>query len=221
MLAPWRTHYRVAKLVGGGGKVLDVGCGPGYLAEELKKKNNYVVGIEVDEASAAAAKAICDEVKVADLEGLAELPYAAGFFDVIVFSDVLEHLARPDLALARLGRYLAAEGKIVAAIPNVAWAPVRLGLLFGRFDYQEKGILDKTHLKIFTLKTFRNLATESGLTVIKEEFTPIPLPLIDNIFSEGKPLYIFHKFIYFLARLVPTLFCFQFILYCKKDAKNI
>ncbi len=176
VLARWRTHYRVAKLVGGGGKVLDVGCGPGYLAEELKKKNNYVVGIEVDEASAAAAKAICDEVKVADLEGLAELPYAAGFFDVIVFSDVLEHLARPDLALARLGHYLAPEGKIVAAIPNVAWAPVRLGLLFGRFDYQEKGHLDKGHLRFFTLRTVKQLFVTSGYKIVTLDYVGLPIP---------------------------------------------
>ncbi len=200
--------------------VLDVGCSKGYIGKNLSGSNFTFYGIDINTNDAKIASKYYKEVKIVDLD-VDKVSYPPKFFDAIILADVIEHLKNSLKITSSLKPFLKKEGVIILSTVNIANLYIRLRLLFGKFDYQEKGILDKTHLKIFTLKTFRNLATESGLTVIKEEFTPIPLPLIDNIFSEGKPLYIFHKFIYFLARLVPTLFCFQFILYCKKGAKNI
>lgn len=200
--------------------VLDVGCSKGYMGKNLPSSHFTFYGIEMNKYDAAVASKYYKEVKIADLDN-DRLIYKAEFFDTIILADVIEHLKNSLKITSDLKPFLKKEGVMVLSTVNIANLYIRLRLLFGKFDYQENGILDQTHLKIFTLKTFRHLATKSGLTIIKEEFTPIPLPIIHNIFSEGKPLYIFHKFNYLLARLVPTLFCFQFILYCKKNVKNI
>lgn len=200
--------------------VLDVGCSKGYMGKNLSSSNFTFYGIEMSKRDARIASKYYKEVRIVDLD-VDKVSYPPKFFDAIILADVIEHLKNSLKITSSVKPFLKKEGVMVLSTVNIANLYIRLRLLFGKFDYQEKGILDKTHLKIFTLKTFRNLATDSGLTVIKEEFTPIPLPLIHDIFSEGKPLYILHKFNYFLARLVPTLFCFQFVLYCKKDAKNI
>lgn len=200
--------------------VLDVGCSKGYMGKHLPGSRFTFYGIDMSKADAKIASKYYKEVKILDLD-VNKVSYPSKFFDVIILADVIEHLKNSLKITFDLKPFLKKEGVVVLSTVNIANLYIRLRLLLGKFDYQENGILDKTHLKIFTLKTFRNLATQSGLTIIKEEFTPIPLPLINNAFSKGKPLYIFHKINYFLARLVPTLFCFQFILYCKKKVKNI
>ena len=200
--------------------ILDVGCAEGHIGEKLSSSKFTFYGIEMSKADAMTASKYYKEVKIVDLD-VDKVLYPSNFFDAIILADVIEHLKNYLKITSSLRPFLKKEGVMILSTVNIANIYIRLRLLFGKFDYQQKGILDQTHLKLFTLKTFRNLATQSGLTVIKEEFTPIPLPLIHDIFSEGKPLNIFHKFNYFLACLVPTLFCFQFVLYCKKDAKNI
>jgi 2-polyprenyl-3-methyl-5-hydroxy-6-metoxy-1,4-benzoquinol methylase len=76
-----------------GKRVLDVGCATGYIGEILRsKKRCYVVGIEADYEAAAVASRRYDQVIEADVEQLNSLPFPIGFFDVLLCSDVLEHL---------------------------------------------------------------------------------------------------------------------------------
>src|SRR6185436_7844996 len=93
------------------------------------------------------------------------LPLAPASLDCIVCADVLEHLRDPERALRLLLRYLAPDGLLVASIPNVRHASVLLPLLVeGRFRYQDEGILDRTHLRFFTLHEIVELLTRAGLT---------------------------------------------------------
>ena len=64
--------------------------------------------------------------------------------------DVLEHLKSPETILDQCHDVLAAGGLAVISLPNVANITVRLSLLFGRFRYTDRGILDRTHLRFFT-----------------------------------------------------------------------
>lgn len=200
--------------------VLDVGCAEGFIGERLHSTKFSFYGIEMNKSDAKIASKFYKEVSIANLD-IDKVSYPSKFFDVIILADVIEHLKNSLNITSLLMPFLKKDGAIILSTVNIANLYTRLRLLFGKFDYQQKGILDRTHLKLFTLKTFRKLAVGSGLTIIKEDFTPIPLPLVHEFFSKGKPLYIFHMFNNFLARLIPTLFCFQFILYCKKNAENI
>lgn len=189
-------HAKIIRYVGKNKRVLDVGCATGYLDKQLKRDGCYVVGIEVDREAANLANRYCDKVLVRDVEKLEELPYSAGFFDVIVMSEVLEHLKRPDLVLLKLKKYLATDGYVVASVPNVARFEIRLALLFGKFEYGSHGALSPTHLRFFTLKTAKRLFEENGYEVIKVDYTGLP--------SKIKML-----------RALPTLFAYNFIIIAK------
>jgi len=161
---------------GHGRSVLDVGAADGFLSERLTRQGWRVTALERDPVQAERARGRCAEVVVADLEEAAES--LSGPFDAIVYGDVLEHLSDPLGALVALDRTLAADGRVIASVPNVAHLWMRLQLLAGRFEYTDRGILDRTHLRFFTRRTFVALLADAGLGVDELVVTPVPLPLI-------------------------------------------
>lgn len=164
--------------------VLDVGCGTGILGAHLKQRGvDRVIGVELDPDAAATAEYVLDRVHVGDIEGL-DLPYEANTFDCIIFADVLEHLRDPWGLLKRLVPLLKAGGRVVVSLPNVRhWSVVR-GLLQGEWAYLPAGLLDRGHLRFFTLQSGRTLLETAGL-VIREIHAlrsgPLPdlTPLVD------------------------------------------
>ncbi len=198
---PHGGHAKLLALVPDGAHVLDVGCSSGYLARPLAKRGCTVVGIELDEAAAAAAREVCVEVLVGDVETL-ELPFPAGSFDVILCGDLIEHLRDPQRFLERARPLLRDGGRLVLTTPNVANWTVRLGLLFGRWRYTERGILDRTHTHLFTRKTLVEALGAAGYRVVELDFT-VPVPLVGTPAVEG----LAHS----VARVRPSLFAFQFV----------
>ncbi|MGE5577908.1 MAG: glycosyltransferase [Syntrophothermus sp.] len=146
-------------------RVLDVGCAAGALGAALKARGvKEVMGIEYDPEMAAYAAQHLDRVIAGDVEVLKEdLPF--NYFDCIVLADVLEHLREPQKVLERLRKSLAEDGVVVASLPNVGhWSVVR-GLLEGRWQYENAGILDRTHLRFFTRKSIIELFNEAGFRI--------------------------------------------------------
>ena len=93
-------------------------------------------------------------------------------FDVILFSDMLEHLTDPLDVLTRHCQLLAPGGQVLISLPNVAIWNVRLALLLGQFEYGDTGTLDRTHMRFFTRRSFRRFLSEAGLTVSRNRITP-------------------------------------------------
>jgi|TARA_Y100000310_G_scaffold240959_1_gene244868 2-polyprenyl-3-methyl-5-hydroxy-6-metoxy-1,4-benzoquinol methylase len=197
-------------------KILDVGCSKGFIGKSLKSNKIEFCGIDYSRKDAKEAKKYYKEIKIMDLDS--EKPkYPKNSFDIIIMADIIEHL-KDSLGIVRyFMQFLKKGGIMILSTANVANIYVRMKLLFGKFDYEERGIMDKTHLRFFTLKTFRQLAKQSNLKIIKEDFTPIPLPMVSKVFEEGRILNILHKGNYMKTKVFPRLLCFQFILYCKKD----
>ena len=157
-------------------RVLDVGCGAGAMGRAIKRQGaQEVVGLELNPQAARVARAHLDAVLEVDLNHLPVLPFSAGYFDCIVFADVLEHLLDPLEVLRHFRRYLSDEGVIVCSIPNVRHQSVWLQLLVnGRWEYQQEGILDRTHLRFFTLTEIRILLKDAGFDVGEIRATSSP-----------------------------------------------
>jgi SAM-dependent methyltransferase len=174
---PNSSHAKMLKFCGENRRVIDFGCWKGAVSSELKKKGCYVLGIEMDPDAAETARGICDRVIVADLDTL-DLTEALGGtkYDIGLFGDVIEHLRDPKRILVQMREALSPGGFVVASVPNVAHATVRLKLLKGDFDYMDVGILDDTHLKYYTRKTITSLIETCGFLVESVDWTELRIP---------------------------------------------
>ncbi|EYF01613.1 methyltransferase domain-containing protein [Chondromyces apiculatus] len=159
--------------------VLDVGCGIGLNGAAIKRSGARVTGLEIVPGSISRATSVLDEVISCDITSDASVQEALGEtagarqFDVILFADVLEHTVDPAGVLGRLLPYLAEDGQVIVSLPNVAAWTVRLGLLGGKFEYAQSGILDETHLRFFTRASAVRLLEEAGLEVLRMDQNPM------------------------------------------------
>ncbi len=180
-----------------GERVLEVGCSSGALTQRIQALGCTVVGIESRPDAAETAKAYCEQVLVGDVERM-PLDLPAESVDVILLLDVLEHLVDPVAAIRRLLPFLRPSGRILVALPNVAHWSIRGQLLRGRFTYTDSGILDRTHLHLYTLTTARELLEAAGLDILEADLVPdIPLLRYKRLFTELN---------YRIAKLLPNLF---------------
>ncbi|MBI3654736.1 MAG: methyltransferase domain-containing protein [Acidobacteria bacterium] len=212
---PYSSHAQMVKWVSQQrpAEVLEIGTATGYLSSEMVKLGCKVTGIEQDPQMAEIAQQYCEKMLVGDIEKM-DLS-GLGRFDAIIFGDVLEHLHNPRTVLAKVNGLLKPGGSVLISLPNVANIWIRLNLFFGRFNYSRVGILDETHLRFFTLKTAKKLASDCGLDVISTSVTPIPLPLILPATSKGRAFSFFHLLNWGLTKLRKTLLGYQFILVCR------
>jgi len=168
--SPGGTHSLLVSLIPSTAtRVLDIGCASGYLGREVMRDRRCGVwGIDANPDSAAAARrAGYVDVVCADLDALPALPWSEPF-DAVLAGNILEHLRDPAAFLRRIRRVLSEDALLIVALPNVANLRVRLDLLRGRFDYTDTGIMDRTHLHLYTYRTARALLTENEF-LIKDE----------------------------------------------------
>lgn len=148
--------------------VLELGCGAGGTGKavlDAGKAGSYV-GIELSPRAAEIAAQRLTEVVVGDVHDL-DLTSMALRFDALIISEVLEHLVDPWSSLRRLVGCLKPGGSIYASSPNLShWTVIR-ELLSGRFQYQEAGFMDRTHLRWFTPGSYRELFETSGVEVLE------------------------------------------------------
>ena len=215
---PHSSHSVILRLLGEGWgrRALDVGAADGFLAELLTRRGWQVTALERDPAQAAKARGRCHEVIVADLDGAA--PRLEGVFDAIVYGDVLEHLSDPLPVLVALNRSLAAGGRVIVSVPNVAHLWVRLSLLLGRWDYGDRGILDRTHLRFFTRRSFLRFLGDAGLDLEELVATPVPLPQVVPPRFHGGVLDAVHGFSAGAARVWKAGLGYQLIGVCRRSA---
>ena len=157
-----------------GADILDIGCGRGYVAEELARVARRVTGIDWFAPSRSNHPNV--EYHQWDLE-VAHLPVDASLFDQIYLLDIVEHLKRPEDFMETLRAAIAGRrAEIVMTTPNVAFIVTRLMLLLGHFNYGRKGILDRTHTRLFTLESLRELLGQAGYEVLEIKGIPAPFP---------------------------------------------
>lgn len=208
-----------------GKDVLDVGCGFATTSQHIQKLGNRVTGVESSPEAVSVARQRIEQVFEADLQQFA----IDRKYDVIIFADVLEHLAWPVRVLGRYVPMLKPGGSVIVSLPNVGLWSVRLGLLFGRFHYDDTGVLDRTHLRFFTRANAIAMLREADLRVVRRTYNPgLARPLVPlakkmlgggggdpSAILESKPYRAYLKMAYPIERVVarawPGLLAFQMI----------
>ena len=208
-------------------RVLDVGCGFATTSARIEQLGNQVTGIDESREIVAVASQRLSRVVTADLQ---QADLGDEQFDVILFADVLEHLAWPVGVLKRYLRWLAPGGSVIVSLPNVGLWSVRFAHLFGRWEYEETGVLDRTHLRFFTRRSARWLLAQAELRPEKITYNPgIVRPLVPlakrllradqdaapDALLRSKPYQLYLKSVYpierGLAALWPGMLAFQMI----------
>ncbi len=150
----------------GGAKILDVGCGKGNLGAYLQ--DNYdakVTGLEIIENNFIAASSVLHSAHLGDIESMDIAALGSGF-DYVIFSDSLEHMLEPQLVLKSVKALLAEDGCLLLSMPNVRNFRVTVPLLFSdQWEYQDEGLLDRTHLRFFTCTSICSLLDLCGYRV--------------------------------------------------------
>jgi len=190
-----------------GRSALDVGCGPGWLAEALVAQGHHVTGVDF-----AADPGVHDRMHQfvqTDLEhGLPD--EVGGDFDVVLAADVIEHVRNPQQLLTEMAHRLRPGGTVIASVPNIShWYP-RGRTALGLFDYDQRGILDSTHVRFFTRRSFVRLAQQAGLQPIDRRHTGLPFDALKMSTDRG-----FGRIAALvdraLVRAWPTMFAYQFV----------
>ena len=198
------THRKTLELIPPGARVLDLGCAGGYVGAELRRRGCYVVGVD---AVPLAEGVVLDEFYSHDLND-PELPVDFTRFDFVLLLDVIEHLLRPEefVAQLKLAAAHAPDLQFIVSTGNVAFLPTRLMLLAGQLNYGKRGILDLTHTRLFTFRTFRQLFEQGGFDVAHTCGIPVPFPLALPKSRLAGMLLVLNQW---LIRLRKTTFSYQ------------
>ena len=148
-------------------KVLELGAATGFMGEWLKRvKKCRVVGVDINPAAKPDI--------AGDLEDSSTWRkiVAKGKYGVVLASAILEHLKEPELALERIRKVLKSKGILVVTLPNIAHWRMRLNFLLGRWEYEDYGLLDRTHLRFFTYNTAFKLVRRAGFKVVEVAIDP-------------------------------------------------
>jgi 2-polyprenyl-3-methyl-5-hydroxy-6-metoxy-1,4-benzoquinol methylase len=136
------------------------------MGRELARRGCQVWGIDHDgEALRDIPDGAYVDTAALDLDSAASIPWPGQHVDVALCLDVLEHLRDPVAALRLVAGRLREGGMVIVSLPNVAHGSVRLRLLAGRFDYTSAGILDRTHLHLYTRRTAQELVRAADLEI--------------------------------------------------------
>lgn len=208
--SPLGSHRQILDAIATGSRVLDLGCSQGLLAHELAKKGCHVVG--VDQLPPERVKLPYERYVQANLDDPAlALPFGREF-DVVILADVIEHLVHREAVMELVRRHLVEEGRLIISTANIAIWFYRISLLLGRFEYSPRGILDETHVRLFTHSTFERLVRMAGFEIIGRRTTPLPFEIVFQTHAANPFIRFLDTTYHFLTRLWPALFAYQFIL---------
>jgi methionine biosynthesis protein MetW len=203
------SHMQVIDAIAPGARVLDLGCSQGLLARPLREKDVRVVGVDVHPAERLARE--LEAYFQRDLEQPLDLPFGREF-DYVVVADVIEHLRRRVELLRQARRFLKVGGRLIISTPNVALWFYRASLLAGRFEYGPRGILDETHLHLYTRASFRRAVERAGFRVVSERVTSLPFEVVFESTGRSRLVRFMGDAYHLLARAWPELFAYQVIL---------
>ena len=166
------SRLKIYEQIPYGSTVLEIGCADGRLANMLSiKKKCKVYCVEKDPSMAIIVKGKCEYIQNIDIEKT-QLPYNEGFFDCVVIGNVLEHMVEPLKVLKDIRKYLSDDGFLIFSVPNIVNWHSRLTIFFGKFEYSETGVFDRTHLHFYNLNSAKKIAIDAGYDIVSLDVTP-------------------------------------------------
>jgi glycosyltransferase involved in cell wall biosynthesis/ubiquinone/menaquinone biosynthesis C-methylase UbiE len=192
--------------------VLDLGCSGGRLSERVRGLGHRVTGVDVLELPEIHYRV--DRFIQADLDhGLPEVVLREGPFDVVLAADVLEHVREPEQLLEQIAGVLVPRGVLIASVPNFGHWYARTRTVLGLFDYDQRGVLDRGHVRFFTRRSLMRRLRTAGFALVRDEATGLPLDVLAR--GDGP----FKRALRAVDRLAvaarPTLFGYQFVCQCE------
>lgn len=172
------TQQEILKIVGENKTVLEIGSSAGYMTRAFLDNKCIVDVVETDKQ---AISKIPKQIRTKFAQSIEDSKIYQSLnndYDYIIMADVLEHLVKPEQVLKSLFKISSASTKLLVSLPNVACWAMRKQLFFkGDFEYQESGLLDKTHLHFYTVNTLPKILSENGWKVEQVKGTITRLPI--------------------------------------------
>ena len=192
-------------------RVLDAGCYDGRFAQRARVLGHHVTGLDRHKHEGVADRV--DEFIEADLN----LPLPHGLdalYDVVIAGDILEHVVEPHLLLADLAKKVRPGGELLVSVPNFGhWYP-RGRIAIGKFDYDQRGPLDRGHIRFFTRDMIERLLDDAGLRILETRIVGTPF----NTFADssqdnlgGRVVRRIERTDRSLVRVWPRMFGYQFL----------
>jgi glycosyltransferase involved in cell wall biosynthesis len=192
-------------------RVLDLGCSGGLLSERVRALGHTVTGVDIIELPDVRGRV--DHFIQGDLDkGLPRELDADRPFDVVLAADVLEHVREPELVLDQIREVLAPRGILVASVPNFGHWYARGRTALGFFDYDQRGVLDRDHVRFFTRRGFLSRLRGAGFSIVRNEATGLPLGALTG--RDGTIMSALRAADRLAVSLRPTLFGYQFVCQC-------
>lgn len=187
------TQQEIIKLIGKDKIVLEIGSSTGYMTKAFLENDCLIDVVEVNKDVLDKLPKKARKIINCSIEDSSVRNFLSKDYDFIIMADVLEHLINPSKALKILHQIATGKTRLIISLPNVAAWPMRKQLFFqGDFEYQESGLLDKTHLHFYTVKTLPKLLSDNGwyvedligtITRLPFEETISKIPLLGWIFK--------------------------------------
>ncbi|BBH17078.1 hypothetical protein Back2_13650 [Nocardioides baekrokdamisoli] len=184
--------------------VLDVGCSDGAFAGEVMSYGHEVDGtdLETHPGVERLRRFVAADLNAGLPDGLAET------YDVVVAGDVAEHVLDPDALLQQIHARLADDGELLISVPNIShWYP-RGRIAAGLFDYDERGPLDRGHVRFFTRRMFERTLRDAGFEIVERQYSGTPWELLPVPALVRRLVQVIDRF---LVAARPTLFGYQFV----------
>ena len=171
------SHQFALDAVPPGAAVIDIGAGPGGIASELVEEG--LPGGGRRSVRPDARRSTPTSCVFTPGPGRGAARSTSRGYDYLLLLDVIEHLKNPERFLDRLrAQFDYSPRTLILTTPNIAFVVQRLMLLFGQFNYGKAGILDRTHTRLFTFRSLRQLLVDAGFRIKEIRGVPAPFPKV-------------------------------------------